>query len=355
MEHGLFCCGILHVNKVFSVYSRPSFIIFLGVAAVVMGLIWFFRGYTKSIVEARIDVISTPFFLDPRNIKRTEFGRLKWRGGVVLSSPASQFGGISGLIIDPEGKKIVGVTDKASWLKAELVYDGSNLSGVKNVSMAALADIEGKPFGLGDDEDSEALTLYHGQYLISFERNHRILIFREQDGRPGQQVGRFKIPDSDVTAMAHNGGMEALHVIRGGVLRGKVIAFSESLQQPKGYIKGWLFENGVAQVLLFEMRDGFLITEVTSLENGDLIFLERYYRSGEGVKMRLRLVGANYVKAGAKLRGDVLFEAGTEYEVDNMEGLAVHKDSQGKTILTVISDDNFSATQKTLLMQFELN
>ena len=38
-----------------------------------------------------------------------------------------------------------------------------------------------------------------------------------------------------------------------------------------------------------------------------------------------------------------------------MEGLAVHTGSQGETLLTLISDDNFnSLLQRTVLLQFAL-
>ena len=58
---------------------------------------------------------------------------------------------------------------------------------------------------------------------------------------------------------------------------------------------------------------------------------------------------------GAVLDSEVLFETDDVLEIDNMEGLAAHADAKGRTILTVISDDNFnSAFQRTLLMQFEL-
>jgi hypothetical protein len=36
-----------------------------------------------------------------------------------------------------------------------------------------------------------------------------------------------------------------------------------------------------------------------------------------------------------------------------MEGIAAHK-SGGDTILTLVSDDNFSPIQRTLLLQFKL-
>jgi hypothetical protein len=37
-----------------------------------------------------------------------------------------------------------------------------------------------------------------------------------------------------------------------------------------------------------------------------------------------------------------------------MEGLAVHRDGRGRTIITMVSDDNGSILQRTLLLQFAL-
>ena len=42
------------------------------------------------------------------------------------------------------------------------------------------------------------------------------------------------------------------------------------------------------------------------------------------------------------------------YQIDNMEGLSVHRTTAGDTILTLVSDDNFSALQRTILLQFKL-
>jgi hypothetical protein len=42
------------------------------------------------------------------------------------------------------------------------------------------------------------------------------------------------------------------------------------------------------------------------------------------------------------------------YQIDNMEGLSIHVDSAGDTVLTLISDDNFSILQRTVLLQFKL-
>jgi hypothetical protein len=37
-----------------------------------------------------------------------------------------------------------------------------------------------------------------------------------------------------------------------------------------------------------------------------------------------------------------------------MEGIDVHVTAEGETVLTMISDDNFSFIQRTLLLQFTL-
>ena len=47
--------------------------------------------------------------------------------------------------------------------------------------------------------------------------------------------------------------------------------------------------------------------------------------------------------------------ADLRYQIDNMEGMALHTDARGRKILTLISDNNFNALlQRTLVLQFEL-
>ena len=60
------------------------------------------------------------------------------------------------------------------------------------------------------------------------------------------------------------------------------------------------------------------------------------------------------MKPGSVIKGETLFEADRNYNIDNMEGLAVHRAANGDTVLTLLSDDNFNPLQRTLLMQFTL-
>jgi hypothetical protein len=42
------------------------------------------------------------------------------------------------------------------------------------------------------------------------------------------------------------------------------------------------------------------------------------------------------------------------YQIDNLEGLSVNRTSRGDVMLTMVSDDNFSRLQRTILLQFTL-
>ena len=52
--------------------------------------------------------------------------------------------------------------------------------------------------------------------------------------------------------------------------------------------------------------------------------------------------------------GPTIFNADLGSEIDNMEGIDAHVTPEGDTVLTLISDDNFSMIQRNLLLQFTL-
>jgi len=52
--------------------------------------------------------------------------------------------------------------------------------------------------------------------------------------------------------------------------------------------------------------------------------------------------------------GPVIFEADMRCQIDNMECIDVHRSASGELIVTLVSDDNYSVIQRTLLLQFTL-
>ena len=95
-------------------------------------------------------------------------------------------------------------------------------------------------------------------------------------------------------------------------------------------------------------------SDAASLPDGDLLLLERKFGWTSGLSVRLRRLRLSEIGTGALVDGSVLFEADLGYEIDNMEGLSVHRGPDGETVLTLVSDDNFSIIQRTLLLQFTL-
>ena len=88
--------------------------------------------------------------------------------------------------------------------------------------------------------------------------------------------------------------------------------------------------------------------------DGGFVILERFFTWRQGVAVRLRRLQLSAMVPGALLDGPVLMEADLGYEIDNMEGLSAHRAANGDIVLTLVSDDNFSVIQRTILLQFTL-
>jgi hypothetical protein len=155
--------------------------------------------------------------------------------------------------------------------------------------------------------------------------------------------------------MASNQGIEGLTVLQAGANKGAVVGFAERLTRGSGYHTGWLWGRGEPQRLQLADIGEFNITGAAGLPDGGLLVLEQRYRVTEGVKMRLRRLAASEIAPGARLTGRTVLEADMGYEIDNMEGIAVHRGSAGEVIVSLVSDDNFNSfIQRTVFLQFAL-
>ena len=90
------------------------------------------------------------------------------------------------------------------------------------------------------------------------------------------------------------------------------------------------------------------------LASGELLILERKFSWLSGVGIRIRRIALKSLAPGAVVDGPSIFDADLGNEIDNMEGIDAHITPEGETVLTMISDDNFSLLQRTLLLQFTL-
>jgi hypothetical protein len=314
-----------------------------------------------SIRTGPIEVHAQPIAaFDKMNPEKTRFGKLVWRGGLVLTSPSEGFGGLSGIALGPDGKSLIAVSDAGAWLTGTLTYEGGRPTALRSVRLGPIRSPSGKPLTRYQDRDAEGVILQEGtaakgEVLISFERNHRIGRFAV-DAKSGLLPPTSYLPmPSEKSRLSKNSGLEAIALLCGGPYKGSLVAIAERFQDKSGRHTGWIWVKGKPRAFHLTNDGDFNVTDAASLPDGSLLVLERRFRWSEGVKARLRYIKSDQLRPGAVLRGQVLLDAGMGQEIDNMEGLAVHADSDGAIVVTMISDDNFNrGLQRTVLLQFAL-
>jgi hypothetical protein len=137
-------------------------------------------------------------------------------------------------------------------------------------------------------------------------------------------------------------------------LAGQLIAVTEHSLDVRGNHRAFLLKGRQVDRFSVKRSDGFDVSDCAILPQGDLLLLERSYSLLAGVAMRIRRIPLAAIKPGALVDGTKLISANLAFQIDNMEGIGVSRDAGGDTILTLVSDDNFSVLQRTLLLQFRL-
>jgi len=304
-------------------------------------------------VKIEIRAKPIPAF-EPRDSTRVRFGALVFRGGLELTSPYREFGGVSAIRVDADGSGFLAVTDKGRWLRGRITYEGERPAGIADAEMAPVLGADGKPLAARGWYDTESIAIDGGTVWVGIERVNQIVRF--DYGRQGLLArGRPIAFPPGIAKLPHNKGLECLVAAPKGLpLAGTLIAISERGLDADGNIKGFLVGGPSAGEFAVKRSGEFDISDCAVTPTGDLLLLERSFSRLSGVAMRLRRIALTSVKPGAIIDGPALVEADMTYEIDNMEGLSVHRAPNGDVVLTLISDDNFAFYQRTLLLQFTL-
>lgn len=287
----------------------------------------------------------------------TKFGSLSFLGGLVLTSGNANFGGFSGLRVGADGASFHAISDRAHWLTGRIAYEGGTPVGIEGAELFPILGPDGKPLAGTRSGDTEALEIVDQVAFISTERHHQVLRFAL--GRGAQKARGAQLPGSKVLAdLARNAGIEAIAHVPDGPEKGTLLIIAEEPPAAGADHPAWLFSGLTTKpvrALGFKNRDGYAVTDMAFLLDGDLVVLERRYRPLFSLNMRLRRIPLAAISEGAVLDGEILLEASFGgHDIDNMEGLSAHRAADGRTILTLISDDNFSRAQRTILLQFVL-
>ncbi|WP_372784571.1 esterase-like activity of phytase family protein [Phenylobacterium sp.] len=279
--------------------------------------------------------------LNPADPKQNRVGNFVYAGGLKLTSAqTSRLHGLSDLDVQPDGA-LVAVGDEGDLLRARVALDAQGrLTGVTDATLAALTGLDGKPLQGKDEADSEGLALLpNGDLLISFERHDRIWLYPAKGGAP------HAVP-SPAVKFPFNEGMEALA--------------PDPLLGPDAYFTGGETTGRTWSCTLaapctegpkVSLRVGFGLVAARRMPQGRTAWLLRAFNPVTRSVIELRITDtAGAVVDRMTLRGPLT--------VDNFEGLAAvparnGPGQDGAVRFYLISDDNFSRSQRTLLLAFD--
>ncbi len=303
----------------------------------------------------RITVDALPILsFDNRDPTRVRFGELEFRGGLAMTSKYAAFGGISSLHMEPDGAHFLAVTDNGSWLRGRVAYDKDKPAGIADAEMAPVLGGDGKPLAERGWFDMESLVELDGQFYIGIERVEQIVrldMARNGFAARGEPIA---VPP-DFKKFPKNKSLECLAAApKDSALAGNLIVITEESLDAAGNLHSFLINGDKVERFTVKRSDDFDVTDCTMLSPTELLILERRFSPARGVAMRIRRVPLSALQPGALVDGKIMIEADMGYQVDNMEGIAVHRNAAGETIITLVSDDNFSVIQRNLLLQFAL-
>jgi hypothetical protein len=290
---------------------------------------------------------------DAREPTRTRFGALTFRGGLVLESKVREFGGLSSLHMEADGQRFLALTDRGFWLRGRIVYRGKAPMAIADAEIAPILGADGRLLKRRGWYDTEALAMDGGVAYVGIERVHEIARFDYAKDRLRARGRPVAVPPA-MRMLPSNQSIECLAAPpKDSPLAGSLIAIAERGLDPQGNLLGFIV-GGAGGTFTLKRSDDFDVSDCTIAPGGRLLVLERRFSWARGVAMRIRSVPLSAIEAGALVDGPQLIFADNAAQIDNMEGIGVHREADGSLVLTLISDDNFSPLQRTLLLQFSL-
>lgn len=285
-----------------------------------------------------IFAITAPVALDPAAPAREDLGEMIYRGGVVIEPGEEGIGGISSL--EWHEDRLYAVSDDGHWLTIQPDEPGGRLIDVLTLTRTPLLDERGRRLKGKGDADAEAITRDpQGGWLVAFERDHRIWRYADLAGAAepvAQDLTPFTSPDDP------NAGIETYDrrgddtILCGEYVREGIANCRHSFGESVEDVSLSAPFDGANPVPVDAACDGagtcYVLLRAYTPEVGNHVAVLRH-TSGKGA--------------------EIVAQLGPALTVDNFEGLAL-REQYGRQFLYIISDNNFSKSQRSLLMKFEI-
>ncbi|WP_312597926.1 esterase-like activity of phytase family protein [Brevundimonas sp.] len=260
-------------------------------------------------------------------------------GGLnILAAPMSPLHSLSDLKLTGDGG-FVTVSDVGDLVRADIRLDAhGRLVGLDRFRTRRLTLADGRPISDKQDGDAEGLALTtSGDLLVSFERRHRIWNYGPLNALTDRPTP-MRAPDFPFT---ENDGMEGLAAGPNGWRVGGEAGGVWDCTPARCAV--------VTPPPTVPIPDSeYRITGIDRDPSGDGWFVvQRRYRAPIDARAHVRHMAAD----GAL--GPVLIELKLPGTTDNFEGIAAER-RNGATRLYILSDDNFSPAQRTLMLAFDI-
>jgi len=270
-------------------------------------------------------------------------GKAEYLGSYTWSLSDPKFGGFSGIEVTEDGLQFTAISDRGSIVEGTFFRQEDKITGVKAGPIQALRTPEGRGVNTGES-DAEGLAIGEdGRLYVSFEGIHRVWTYSNAGSEAAwiPRAPAFK-------TMQQNSSLEALAIGPDGALY-TMPERSGRLTRPfpvYRYAGGkWTQPFGIPR------RGDFLTVGADFGPDGRFYLLERHLAGIFGFQTRVRSFRVQPNKLVDE-RVEVQTSTGTH---DNLEGLSVWRDTDGAIRITMVSDDNFRAFQKTEFVEYRLN
>lgn len=241
-------------------------------------------------------------------------------------------------------KRLYALDDKGRLYTFKIKIKNGKIKKLKLRNIQKLKDEKGNKLSKLD-RDSEGMVVKDNALLISFEKNPRVEIYSFN----AKRISKLKIHKKLRDINRYQSANTALEALAYNEKYGLVTAPEAPLKN-----RNISYHTLYAQKRTWKFRSYGNITALEFINRDEILVMQRSFndftRSRETVLSRV-----NLSKCGKKdiCKNDVLAELNSKdgWNIDNFEGLT--KVSKNRYLM--ISDDNGSFLQKTLLVLFEIN
>jgi hypothetical protein len=288
-----------------------------------------------------------PVQFDPAELSRTQAGALTFLGGIALKSHDPAFGGFSSLSV--AGDRFTLLSDGGTFAQFRMSGDWRP----RDVRFGNLPDGPGQGW-MKEDRDSESMTRdpATGDIWVGFENWNAIWRYSSDFVRTEGSAMPPAMAD-----WLYNLGPESLVRLRDG----RFLTIAEDNQRDGATWREALVFGGDPTRdphILFRWAylppPGYDPSDATELPNGDILIVNRRFDLPFRFTTILTVVKRSAIHRGAVLRGRPIARFAAPLIHDNFEGVAVTREG-GATILWLVSDDNQSILQRSLLLKFRLD